>query len=115
VHGDGLTVEHMLALARSGDPAARQVLAAAGRALGTAVADLLNVLNPRLVVVGGELADAGDLLLEGMRASVAECALPAAVEHSRIVTGVLGLRAPVLGAVALVVSGADRPLLAAVS
>lgn len=112
VHGDGLTVPAMLALARGGDAAVREVLTGAGRALGTAVADLLNLLNPRLVVVGGELADAGELLLEGMRASVAEAALPAAVEHSRIVTGVLGLRAPVLGAVALVVSGADRPLLA---
>jgi predicted NBD/HSP70 family sugar kinase len=112
-HGDDLTVEGMLALARGGDAAAREVLWDAGRALGSAAADLLNLLNPRLVVVGGELADAGELLLEGMRASIAEAALPPAASHARIVTGVLGLRAPVLGAVALVVSGADRPLLAA--
>jgi predicted NBD/HSP70 family sugar kinase len=113
VHGDDLTVDGMLALARAGDEPARAVIAEAGRAIGRAVADLLNVLNPELVVVGGELADAGELLLDGVRDAIAGCALPPAAEHARLVTGVLGLRAPVLGAVALVVSGADRPLLAA--
>jgi predicted NBD/HSP70 family sugar kinase len=112
LHGEDLTVEGMLALARRGDEPAREVIAEAGRAIGRAVADLLNVLNPELVVVGGELADAGDLLLDGVRDAIAGCALPPAAE-ARLVTGVLGLRAPVLGAVALVVSGADRPLLAA--
>jgi predicted NBD/HSP70 family sugar kinase len=113
VHGDGLTVDGMLALARAGDEAARGVLAEAGSAIGRAVADVLNVLNPELVVVGGELADAGELLLGPVREAIARCALRPAAERARLVIGVLGLRAPVLGAVALVVSGADRPLLAA--
>jgi predicted NBD/HSP70 family sugar kinase len=112
VHGEDLTVDGMLALARAGDEPARGVIAEAGRAIGRAVADLLNVLNPELVVVGGELADAGELLLGGVRETIAGCALPPAAERARLVTGVLGLRAPVLGAVALVVSGADRPLAA---
>ena len=113
VHGEGLTVEGMLALARGGDEAACAVLSDAGAAIGRAVADLLNVLNPELVVVGGELADAGELLLGPVREAITRCALPPVAERARLVTGVLGLRAPVLGAVALVVSGADRPLLAA--
>jgi predicted NBD/HSP70 family sugar kinase len=112
VHGEALTVEGMLALARAGDEPARAVIAEAGRAIGRAVGELLNVLNPELVVVGGELADAGELLLGNVREAIAGCALAPAAE-ARLVTGVLGLRAPVLGAVALVVSGADRPLLAA--
>ena len=48
----------------------------AGRALGTVVATLLNVLNPEMLVVGGDLAAAGDLLLDGMRESVGRAALP---------------------------------------
>jgi predicted NBD/HSP70 family sugar kinase len=109
-HGDDLDVAGMLALVRAGDGAARDVIAEAGRAIGRAVADLLNLLNPELVVVGGELADAGEVLLGGMREAIAGGALPPAAEHARLVTGVLGRRAPVLGAVALVVSGADRTL-----
>jgi predicted NBD/HSP70 family sugar kinase len=66
------------------------------------------VLNPELLVVGGDLAEAGDLLLDGVRESIARAALPAAAEAAGLVAGVLGERAQVLGAIALVVSEADR-------
>jgi hypothetical protein len=58
--------------------------------------------------VGGDLADAGDLLLDGVRDSIARATLPSAAEAAGIVTGVLGDRAQVLGAIALVISEADR-------
>jgi predicted NBD/HSP70 family sugar kinase len=110
-HGKDLTVPQMLQLARDGDLGSQRVIADAGRAIGLVVAELLNVLNPELVVVGGELAGAGDLLLEGVRESIGRAALPAAAGSSRLVAGILGDRAQVLGAVALVVSEADRTLL----
>jgi predicted NBD/HSP70 family sugar kinase len=110
-HGKDLTVTRMLQLAREGDLGCQRVIADAGRAIGLVVAELLNVLNPELVVVGGELAGAGDLLLEGVRASINRAALPAAAGSSRLVAGILGDRAQVLGAVALVVSESDRTLL----
>jgi predicted NBD/HSP70 family sugar kinase len=109
-HGD-LTVAELLHRAASGDQGCRGAIADAGRAIGLAVADLLNVLNPELVVVGGELGRAGDVLLDGMRESLARAALPAAAASARLVAGVLGDRAQVLGAVALVSSQADRRLL----
>jgi predicted NBD/HSP70 family sugar kinase len=84
------------------------VIADAGRAIGQAVSVLLNVLNPELLVVGGDLAAAGDLLLDGVRESVAKAALPSAAEAAGVIAGVLGDRAQVLGAIALVVSEADR-------
>src|SRR3954467_9719790 len=110
-HGTDLSVADMLRLAREGDLGCQRVIADAGRAIGRAVADLLNVLNPELIVVGGELAGAGDLLLEGVRESIGRAALPAAAGSGRPAAGVLGDRAQVLGAVALVVSESDRTLL----
>ena len=109
-HGDNFTVEAMLDAASAGDPAARRVIADAGRALGTVAASLLNLLNPEMLVVGGHLASAGDLLLDGMRESVARAALPETSRGAQLVAGVLGERAHVLGALALVVSEADRAL-----
>jgi glucokinase-like ROK family protein len=107
-HGEDLTTEAMLEAARRGDLGCRRVIHDAGRALGQVVATLLNVLNPELLVVGGDLAGAGDLLLDGMRESVSRAALPEAARRAGIVAGVLGERAQVLGALALVVSEADR-------
>jgi glucokinase-like ROK family protein len=107
-HGDELTVEAMLEAARGGDLGCRRVIHDAGRALGQVVATLLNVLNPELLVVGGDLAGAGDLLLDGVRESVSRAALPEAARRAEVVAGVLGDRAQVLGALALVVSEADR-------
>jgi predicted NBD/HSP70 family sugar kinase len=111
--GEDLSVQDMLAAARAGDADCRRVIHDGGRALGQVVATLLNVLNPELLVVGGDLAAAGDLLLDGVRESVARAALPEASRGAEVVAGVLGDRAQVLGALALVVSEADRALLAA--
>jgi predicted NBD/HSP70 family sugar kinase len=107
-HGDDMTVQRMLDLARAGDVGCRRVIADAGRAIGRAISMLINMLNPELVVVGGDLAAAGDLLLDGVRDSIARAALPSAAEAAAVVTGVLGERAQVLGAIALVISEADR-------
>jgi predicted NBD/HSP70 family sugar kinase len=109
-HGDDLTVAGMLEAARAGDPGCRRVIGDAGRALGQVVATLLNVLNPEMLIVGGDLAAAGDLLLDGIRESVARAALPETSRGAQLVAGVLGERAQVLGALALVVSEADRAL-----
>src|SRR4051812_22605726 len=107
-HGEDFTIEAMLDAARGGDLGCRRVIHDAGRALGQVVATLLNVLNPELLVVGGDLAGAGDLLLDGVRESVSRAALPEAARRAEVVAGVLGDRAQVLGALALVVSEADR-------
>jgi glucokinase-like ROK family protein len=107
-HGEHFTLGRMLALARDGDLGSQRVIADAGRAIGLAVATLFNVLNPDLLVLGGHLAAAGDLLLDGIRESVGRAALPEAARRADIVGGVLGERAQVLGALALVVSEADR-------
>jgi predicted NBD/HSP70 family sugar kinase len=107
-HGDGLTVADLLRLAEEGDVGVRRVFADAGRSIGRAVADLVNAVNPGLVIVGGELSAVGDPLLDGIRASIERYALPAAASALEVVPGVLGERAEVLGAVALVVNDPER-------
>ena len=100
----------MLHLAHEGDLGCRRVIADAGRVVGSAAAFVFNVLNPQRLVVGGDLAAAGDLLLDGVRSSVRLAALPAAAEAARVVAGVLGERAQVLGALALAVGQAGAAL-----
>ena len=83
------------------------MIADAGRALGRAVAGTCNLLAPERVIVGGELAQAGDLLLEPLREVVGRSAI-AATREVPVRAGVLGERAEVLGAVALVLRESQR-------
>ena len=106
-HGD-LDGRAIVRLAREGDLGCRRVIADAGRAIGKAAATLVNVLNPELLIVGGDLSDAGELLLGGVRESLERSALPTAVQAADVVAGSLGDRAEVLGAIALVLSEAER-------
>ncbi|MBA0052047.1 ROK family transcriptional regulator [Streptomyces sp. AJS327] len=103
-HGAGLTMPEVVRLAGAGDPGCRRVVADVGRHIGSGVASLCNLLNPAMVVLGGDLADAGDLVLEPVRDSVARYAIPSAARQLRITAGSLGGRAEVLGALGLVLS-----------
>ncbi len=113
-HGP-LTVQQLLALAQDGDAGCQRAIADAGGVVGRAVADLCNHVNPDLVVVGGDLAPAGDLLLEPMREAVRRFAIAAAAKNVTIVAGSLGERAELLGALALAGVEAEAPLSAATS
>ncbi|MFL6055185.1 MAG: ROK family transcriptional regulator [Actinoallomurus sp.] len=103
-HGDGLTTARIVELALSGDAPCRRAVGDAGRYAGAGVASLCNLLNPRLVVVGGDLARAGNLLLEPMLEAVRRSAVSSAAALVSIVPGVLGDRSEVLGALALVMN-----------
>jgi predicted NBD/HSP70 family sugar kinase/biotin operon repressor len=106
-HGERLTLRQVVLQAQAGDVGCRRVVADAGRALGIAVAGVCNLLAPERVLVGGELAQAGELLLEPLRASLGRSAI-AATREVPVVAGVLGERAEVLGAVALVLRESQR-------
>jgi predicted NBD/HSP70 family sugar kinase len=103
-----LSSKRVLELSAAGDAAAQRLVGDAGRAIGIAVANLCNLLNPQCVIVGGDLGAAGDVLLEPLRDTVRRNAIPSAVEDLEIVAGVLGERAELLGALALVMHEADR-------
>ncbi|SDO55041.1 ROK family transcriptional regulator [Actinacidiphila guanduensis] len=103
-HGDQLTVPRMVQLGREGDPGCRRVIGDVGRHIGMGVASLCNLLNPSRVVLGGDLAEAGELVLGPIRESVSRYAIPSAAQRLSVMPGALGPRAEVLGALALVLS-----------
>jgi len=103
-HGPDLTIERMVQLAREGDPGCRRVVADVGRYIGSGAANLCNLLNPSRIVLGGDLAEAGELVLAPIRDSVARYAIPSAAQRLSVVPGALGGRAEVLGALALVLN-----------
>lgn len=102
--GGSLTIADVIELAREGDPPAQRVIADAGRAIGVGVAGMCNLLNPRRVIVGGELSVAGEVLLGPLRDSLNRYAIPTAATDVTVVAGQLGKRAEVMGALALVLS-----------
>ncbi len=108
--GDELTVDGLVDLARGGDAACQRVIADAARFVGVAAATLCNQLNPELLVIGGELAQTGALLLDPLREAIARYAIPSAAEDVRVVVGELGERAELLGALVLVLGQSDRAL-----
>jgi glucokinase len=85
------------ALAVSGDPVARLVMAAIGRNLGAGLASVANIFEPEVIVVGGGGATAGDLLLDPAREIVAQRALRPS-RDARIVAATLGEEAGMIGA-----------------
>ena len=101
-HGTDLTMHRVVQLAREGDPGCRRVIADIGRHIGTGVAQLCNLLNPSRIVLGGDLAEAGEIALGPIRDSVGRYAIPSAAKQLTLVAGALGGRAEVLGALALV-------------
>lgn len=101
-----LDLPTLLDHADAGDPLAERLIADAGEHLGIAVANLLNLLNPGKVVLGGRLSRAGDRLLDPMRRVVAGRALSASLERADIAVGALGEDHVAIGAATLVVQQA---------
>ena len=96
-------------LVRAGSQIAMATVRQAGRDIGEVVATMVNLINPSVVVIGGQMAGAGEHLLAGIRESVYQRSLPLATEHLRIVPSRAGSRAAVLGASALAIAHVLSP------
>ena len=88
-------------VAHDGDAVARDAIALLGVRLGVGIVSLVNTFNPEVVVVGGGLVAAGDMLLAPARDVVARRALVPAREQVRIVPARFGDESGMLGAAAL--------------
>lgn len=89
--------------AEEGDAGARRAIADAGRHIGIAAASVANLFDPDLIVVGGELGEAGELLLAPMRHALERAAPAGGTDLPEVVQGTLGERAELLGCLALAI------------
>lgn len=83
-HDRTVTIEEAVALGRAGDPAAVSAFADAGRVIGAAIASLVNLVGPELVIIGGEGVANFDLLEDSLRGSYADHVF-ASADRCRIV------------------------------
>jgi glucokinase len=93
-----ITVDHVFAAARAGDGVAISVVRDTARYLGMAIANLVAILDPDVVVLGGLIPAATDLLLAASQTEVSRRLPPAMAANVKLVVGTVGQDAAALGA-----------------
>ncbi|MFF4618593.1 ROK family transcriptional regulator [Nonomuraea jabiensis] len=99
----------VVALMRAGDLHATRLVRQAGREVGAVMASIVNFFNPSLIVLGGDVAEAGEQVLAGVRETIYSRSLPLATQHLGIRSSRLGGRAGVVGAAVMVVDHVLAP------
>jgi predicted NBD/HSP70 family sugar kinase len=100
------TIAQIEDAAVAGDPLARRIATEAAEHLGIALAGLLNLMNPAMVVLGGDLANLGELLLEPVRETVRQRTLVSLVAAAELRTSDLGPQSVAVGAATMVLKEA---------
>jgi glucokinase len=95
--GRSLTAREVVRLANSGNREAMSLIEDAGVTLGLALANLVSTLNPEVIVVGGGVAAAGEMLLRPARRTMLRWGQPLAARQVRVIRSRLGERAGLLG------------------
>lgn len=103
------SLDQVVDSAREGDAACQRVLSEAGRYLGKALATVVRVFGPSVIAIGGTLARAGDIVLEGMRSSAEIVNLRAIGESPKFCVGSI-IDGPQLGGVAALMTYLDLGL-----
>jgi glucokinase-like ROK family protein len=103
---DALKIDQIIDAANNGNEVCTQVIAKAGKYMGIGIANLVNLFNPGLVVIGGELTAAGDLFLNSVLSSIRERSIPFGIHREKLVLGELGSDAVAVGAATLVMLNA---------
>ena len=106
---DGQNARDVVALLDRGAPECIQRIREAGRVLGEVVADVVSILNPSTIVVGGTLSKAGEHLIAGIREMIYQRCLPLAIEGLAIHIARSDDRAGILGAAQLVIDAKLQP------
>ena len=94
---EDITAEEIGVAARAGDSLALDIITEAATYLGVGMLNLVNIFNPEMIIIGGGVAELGDLLLEPARRVVQERAFPVSTQAVRIVTAELADEAAVRG------------------
>ncbi|HWH10923.1 MAG TPA: ROK family protein [Solirubrobacteraceae bacterium] len=106
--GTPITGALVTELAEQGDPAALDALDAVGRWLGVGIANIANIFNPELVVIGGGVIAAGELVLGPAREVLAQRALAPAARAARVAAAHFGADSGMLGAAVLAFESINR-------
>lgn len=101
---EALPSEALFAAARQGDPLAVEIVSRAARNLGVALANLVNLLNPQMIVLGGLFVAGEDLLLAPTRETLRTCAFAGLGEKTDVHVTSAGWQAGLIGAAALVLT-----------
>jgi glucokinase len=88
----------ILQAAEQGDAIARDILRTAGEYIGAGLSNVIIILAPQCVVIGGGVAELGEWILEPMRASIARRCKTVPVDQIAIKRAALGSQAGVIGA-----------------
>lgn len=100
--GGEITPYMVAKAAEAGDPVAKRIFAIVGEYIGIGLTSVINLLNPEKVIIGGGIAEAGDLLLDPIRKTIKERAMVVAGSAVEIVPAQLGNSAGVIGASMLI-------------
>lgn len=100
-HPASITAVTVAIAAAAGDAAAKSIIIRAARYLGIGIANIINLLNPSLVVLGGGVMKIGEPVWQQLRLAVQEHALDTAGKSTRLAAAELGSHAGVMGAIAL--------------
>ncbi|HEY0755878.1 MAG TPA: ROK family protein [Ktedonobacteraceae bacterium] len=96
-----ITIDQIFKLATDGDKVACQVVEEVENYLGIALANIIHLVNPSVIILGGPVAQAGDLLITPLQARVQALCMEEAREAMYIVQGKLGAEANIIGAITL--------------
>ncbi|WP_250214904.1 ROK family protein [Acrocarpospora catenulata] len=99
----------VVGLVRAGNTQAVQLIRQAGREVGDVLASIVNFFNPSVIVIGGDIAEAGEHVLAGVREVIYSRSLPLATQHLSIRATELGDRAGVIGAAVMVIEAVLAP------
>lgn len=100
--GKDMTLEGLTALARKGNKKARSMWEDVARKLGTALTGVVNLLNPDMIVIGGGVSNAGELILRPLRNELKTRPMRDQAAHVKVVRASLGDNAGIIGAALLV-------------
>ena len=98
-----LTLSIITQAAKAGDYEALEALRETGSALGMGVANLINIFNPEMVVIGGSMSAASEFIIPSVQMIVEKRSLANIRKHTQILGSAFGTDASVVGAAALVV------------
>jgi glucokinase len=103
-----VTAAQVYQAAREGDPVARHAMNHMGHMLGIGIANLINIFNPQMIVLGGRVKDAWDLFIGATHEEIMRRAFQVPAERTHIVPSVLGDDAGMVGAAAVALQNANR-------